>query len=195
MKRLYTLLIVLLAHGVAGAETFEGYLITKNGHRLTGRIGVIFYAEKTSNVVFINDFGTEYNIHPALVKGFVFEKNNQKQLYLSKMHREGWAFLRVLYHGEKMKLYQAPEEKTVIQLSGDLFEQTTVKLEEYWIETEGRPVYRLNKMSFKRKFRRLVEKNAPELAAKIGRKGYQFKDLLKVVEEYNKLAVADIKSL
>lgn len=195
MKRLYTLLIALLICGAASAGTFQGYLITKNGHRLTGRIGAIFYAERTSSVIFINDFGTFYDIHPALVRGFVIEKDNQKIVYLSKMHRRGWAFLRVLYHGEQMKLYQAPEEKTVLQLSGNLIQQSTFKTEEYWVEIADRQVYRLNKLSFKRKFRRLVENNAPELAAKIGKKGYQFKDLLKVVEEYNKTAIANVWSL
>ena len=121
-----------------------------------------------------------------LIKGFVFKKESKFVAYESKFSRKKkWRFLEVLLKGEGMSLYRSPIEKVTLTDNG-LFTQTrTYRSNEYWLEIRGRSPIRLNRMGYRKKFRRLMQKIAPELAQKIGKKGYRFKNILKIVEEYN----------
>lgn len=188
MKKLYCLLAFsLLITTLGAAESFKGYIVTLNGKRLTGYISTIFHSDYGSEIVFINDFGTPYNIHPALIRGFSFEKNTDRVFYESKYHHRKWLFLKVMYKGDGMNLYQAPEEKTTLSQFGSVLTQESRKNIEYWIETRVRGLVPLPRVGFKSRFRKIFRKTAPELAAKIGTPGYRFKDVLRIVEEYNKI--------
>jgi hypothetical protein len=186
MKKLYFIILSLILFSqVLSADVFRGYIVTKSGTHLMGYIGHIMHSNYRCDVVFINDFGTPYRIHPALIRGFVFKKGNEIAVYESKFDRRNWMFLKVLYKGEGMSLYKAPEERTQMALIGGRLQTTIVRSHEYWMELKGRQLMRIKRPGYKDRFRKLIEKHAPDLAEKIGQKGYKFKDIMKIVEEFN----------
>lgn len=185
MKRLYVLIIALffLSGSSLSAEEYKGYIITHSGIRLTGMIGTIFHSDFGSELTFINDFGTSYQIHPALIRGFAFRnEENLNILYESRYTKGSWIFLEVIYRGRDMSLYKAPEERVSIAHNFN-----TIQLEEYWVDVPGGNMVPLTRYRYKRRFRRLVKKSEPELAKKIGKPGYKFQDLVKIIEEFNRL--------
>lgn len=187
MKRLYLLLLIpFFFISSLQADAFKGYIVTLNGKRLTGYIGAVtFPKSKQSEVIFINDFGTPYQIKAQLIKGFVFIQGSDYRIYESKYDKKRWMFLQVLYKGEGMSLYMAPQERVRYEMNNGFFRTQSYNVEEYWLEVEDKAPIKLKRMGFKKKFRRLIARRAPELAAKIGTKGYKFSDLQKIIEEYN----------
>lgn len=184
MKRLYLIIISLVFfHSSSIAEEFKGYIITHSGIRLTGKISTIFHSDFGSELTFINDFGTSYQIHPALIQGFAFRNEEDLNiLYESRFAKGTWIFLEVIYRGKDMSLYKAPEERVSIAHGF-----STIELEEYWVDVPGGNMTPLTRYRYKRRFRRLVKKSEPEFARKIGKAGYKFKDLVKIIEEFNQL--------
>lgn len=184
MKRLYLLIFSLLfLYTSTSAEDYKGYIITHSGIRLTGLISTIFHSDFGSELTFINDFGTSYQIHPALIRGFAFRNNEDLNiLYESRFTKGTWIFLEVIYRGREMSLYKAPEERVSIAHGFN-----TIQLEEYWVDVPGGKMVPLTRYRYKRRFRRLVKKSEPELAKKIGKPGYRFKDLVRIIEEFNQL--------
>ncbi|PHN01432.1 hypothetical protein [Flavilitoribacter nigricans] len=192
MKRLYILIIGLLFfHTSTHAEDYQGYIITHSGIRLTGKISTIFHSDFGSELTFINDFGTSYQIHPALIRGFAFRNEDENNiLYESRFTKGSWIFLEVIYRGKDMSLYKAPEERVSIAHGFN-----TIELEEYWVDVPGGNMTPLTRFRYKRRFRRLVKKSEPELARKIGKPGYRFKDLVKIIEEFNRLQQKQLYNL
>ncbi|MCB9266168.1 MAG: hypothetical protein H6558_14150, partial [Lewinellaceae bacterium] len=111
MKQLYAILFAMLfaASGLCNGPA-RGYIVTKNGKRLTGYIGEVFHSQFRSVVVFINDFGSTYNIEAERIRGFVFFDNEGYTAFESKNFRGRWYFLRILEKGVALNLYQSPEE-------------------------------------------------------------------------------------
>lgn len=192
MKRLYILIIsFVFFHSSTFAEDFKGYIITHSGIRLTGKISTIFHSDFGSELTFINDFGTSYQIHPALIRGFAFRNENELNiLYESRFTKGSWIFLEVIYRGQEMSLYKAPEERVSIAHGFSMIE-----LEEYWVDVPGGNMTPLTRYRYKRRFRRLVKKSEPELAKKIGKTGYKFKDLVKIIAEFNRLQQEQLYNL
>lgn len=184
MKKLYFLLIGLFLFTPSlSAEDYKGYIITHSGIRLTGMISTIFHSDFGSELTFINDFGTSYQIHPALIRGFAFnEEEGKNTLYESRFCQGNWVFLEVIYRASEMSLYKAPEERLSIAHGFN-----KIQLEEYWVEIPGKAMVALTRYRYKRRFRRLVRKSEPELAKKIGKPGYKFNNLVRVIEEFNAL--------
>lgn len=187
MKRLYLLLLVpLFFISSLQAEAFKGYIVTLNGKRLTGYIGAVTYpSSKHSEVVFINDFGTPYQIKAQLIKGFVFVQGSDYRIFESKYDQKRWMFLQVLFKGEGMSLYRAPEERVRYDMSNGSIQTQSYSVEEFWLESNGKAPVKVKRMGFKKKLKRLIARRAPELAEKIGKKGYKFNDLIRIIEEYN----------
>lgn len=189
MKKLYTLFWLLLAVSTfATAGIYQGYLITHNNRILTGQIGTIYSGQQSSAVIFINDFGTPYNIRAELIKGFVYRDGEETFVFESKYSEKQWMFLQVVCKGESdgLNLYQTPAEKVALSLDNwGYVRSETVRDQEFWIEQQGKHPMRINRFRFKKKMRRLVNKQAPELAAKIGSPGYRFNDLVKIIEAFN----------
>ena len=94
-------------------------------------------------------------------------------------------FLQVLFKGEGMSLYRAPEEHVRYEMIDGFSQTQPYAVEEFWLETNGKPPVKVKRFGFKKKIKRLIARRAPELAEKIGKKGYKFNDLLKIIEEYN----------
>jgi hypothetical protein len=188
MKQLY-LLFLLVAFTVTNAagEVYRGYIVTKNRKQLTGYIGSITYIGQQTEVLFINDFGTPYNFRPELIKGFVFERNKEIFVYESLPTKNGRMFLQVLAKGNNISLYQSPKEKTAVFIARTGLQSQTYKTTEYWIQRRDRSVFRFKKWRYKKRLRALFRERAPDLAEKIGKKGYRFKDLPKIIQEYNEI--------
>ncbi len=194
MKKAFTLFLFI---GMAGCllattplpdlpEPQKGYIVTRNGKSLTGAIGNIFHTSYGSEVTFINDFGTIYQIHPFLIKGFVFKEKADMVTYESKYSQRKWLFLRVLHRGEYMSVYKSPEKKSVVNFTRVSFMAETVKNEEFWLELPGRNPTQIRRLGFKKQMRKLLKRKAPELAELIGSRGYRFKNLTAIAEAYNR---------
>lgn len=187
MKKLLLLATMLTIGKVASADgLYNGFILTKNGIRLTGKIGAIFYSDYRSEVVFINDFGTKYLISPQLIRGFAFTKDSTVA-YESKINDRSWCFLEVLQKDEGMSLYKSPIEKveTVRELSG--VKTYSITVHEYWLELKGKRPVLVRRLGFRRQLQKMLRKVAPELSEKIGSPGYRFRDLNEIVAEYNKI--------
>lgn len=187
MKKIHLLFsIAFLFSNLLSAAIHQGYLVTLNGKMLTGQIGAIYQGDNNSEVIFINDFGTIYNIRPELIRGFVFKKGPEFIVYESKFNEKRWMFLKVLFKGENLHLYQSPQE--IIQLVQNyrgFVNDYSYRPAEYFLEMEGKIPFKVKRIGFKKQMHRLLRKNAPDLADKIGDKGFHYKDLPKIVREYN----------
>ncbi len=191
MKQIYlTVLLAFIPLVYAFSFISSGYIITKNGVRLTGQIGLLNQTNQVSTVVFINDFGNIYTLQPELIAGFVFERDTSMQLFESKISSEErrWVFMKVLAKGNGLNLYSIVTEKEssmgVTEIDGD---QRKLKSMDYFLEARSKsklPI-RVQRMGFKRQMKELIQRRAPKLAAKIGSKGYRYRDILQIVEAYN----------
>jgi hypothetical protein len=164
----------------------RGYLITKNGKKLTGMISQVF---GENEIVFINDFGTPYKLHAALIYGFVVPQNGKNVFYASKYNGKVWRFMRLLHQGEGMNLYLAPVSRVLSHPSGHLgLRPPEVRFTNaYFVELKGRAPVRVSRGNFKGSMRRLLKKEAPQLAKKVGKRGYRFKNLEEIIEAYNEI--------
>ncbi len=196
MKYCYLLsLLFLICSFSQASDPVQGYLITKNGKKLTGKIGEIYFNQHGSQLVFMNDFGNVYNIHCALIRGFALQKGADMIYYETRYLRNTWYFMLVLYKGEQLSLYKAPqvhyEDYGPISLIKHSHDQPT----QFWIENQHYRMSKINRIGFRRKMRKLLKQNAPELAEKIGQPGYRYKNLVKIVDEFNQICQKNRKLL
>mgnify|MGYP000014605284 CR=1 len=189
MRQIYTFSILLLSFSLCwgqGQNALSGYIVTKNNYHLTGAIGLIEHSQVGSMVEFINDFGTPYYLHPALIKGFVFYEGPAVHAYESKYYRNTWMYLQVQYATENISLLQTPETMVKYQWEDGKVVSRTRKIVQYWVELPGDRIEPLNRIGFRWQIKKLVQEKAPRLARKIGKKGYRFKDLYTILEEYDR---------
>ncbi len=178
----------------ADEQTPRGYLVTKNGKKLTGSISEVF---GENQILFINDFGTPYKIHAALIYGFVINRQGKNIFYASKFSGKKWHFMQLLYKGESMNLYSAP----IIQLQNNAFNQfgggnpKLIHSDAFFVEINGRLPVQVSRVNFKKSMRRLLKTEAPELAKLIGSKGYRFKNLQEIILKYNEIIQKSLISL
>lgn len=182
-----TLVVTLLSASPRGADLRQGYIITKSNHHLTGYIGHITHTPYGSRVEFVNDFGTPYSLHPALIKGFVYLEGPALRHFESKVWRRQWLFLQVVYPGAEVRLLQSPESITTYELREGRLTSDTWEKTQYWLDLPNRRLTPIRRWGFRRDMRRLVEDVSPSLAEKIGRRGYRFRDLAKIIEEYDRI--------
>ncbi len=162
---------------------------------MTGQVGNINHTEYGTMVEFVNDFGTPYFLHPALIKGFVYQDGPIMQMFESKFWHNRWMFLRVILPGDNLRLLQAPEEVTSYEIINGRLTSQTQSVNEYWLEIPGKRIFPVKRMGFKRKMRRLVNDVSPTLADKIGSQGYRYRDLYRIVQEYNQQCELGIRRL
>lgn len=189
MRYIYTASIILLSFSLSWAQSpdaLTGYIVTKNNYHLTGSIGIIEHSHVGSMVEFINDFGTPYYLHPALIKGFVFYEGPAMRAYESKYYRNHWMYLQVQYSSENVSLLQTPETLIKYEWVNGQVAAREKRITQYWVELSGDRIQPLKRLGFRWQMRRLVEENAPRLARKIGKRGYRFKDLYNILEEYDR---------
>ena len=188
MRYIYLICVFSLSVGFASAQSpdaLTGYIVTKNNYHLTGAIGIIEHSEVGSMVEYINDFGTPYYLHPALIKGFVFYEGPAVHAYESKYYRDHWMYLRVQYAGKNINLLQTPEKIVKYEWQDGKVVSRSRKVVQYWVELPGDRIQPLRRWGFRSQMRRLMEEKAPRLARKIGKRGYRYPDLYKILEEYD----------
>ncbi|MCH2084099.1 MAG: hypothetical protein MK226_17010 [Saprospiraceae bacterium] len=189
MKKLYLTLVFsfILSIFCFADNFFHGYIITKNGKRLTGYFTEVIYTGYSSQVVFINDFGTSYEISPELIKAFVYRKKNDYLVYESKRLNTAWVFLKVIFKGDDLLLYRSPEYLTKFTVGYEKVEMQKFEANDFFIQKPGGKLKRLRKLNYRKRLRKLIRKRAPELAEKIGSKGYKFNNLFDIMLEYNEI--------
>ena len=191
MKQIYlALMITLIPATGAFALINSGYIITKNGIRLTGQIGVLNQTDELSTVVFINDFGNVYTLQPELIAGFVFKQDTTLRAFESKINSEErrWVFMQVLAKGKGLNLYSIVTERGSGRRSGFEEEEPVareLRVQNYYLEAKGKLPVRVQKVGFRRQMRDLLQRRAPKLARKIGSKGYRYRDILQIIVEFN----------
>lgn len=190
MKKLYFSFIFLLFTLVAiQAESFRGFLLTKDNYRLTGYINKIEYSLTGIVIQFTNDFGDRYNIFPNLVKGFGFtNEDGEQHRYVSYFHEGRWLFLRTSGTvAKRLQILYAP--KGPKEFVDDSFQGYLANpIAEFWLQLRGESLIAVERIGFRRQLRDYLGTTAPDLAIKIGKKGYRYRDLESIVEEYNKRA-------
>ncbi|MDX1666885.1 MAG: hypothetical protein R3350_06640 [Saprospiraceae bacterium] len=188
MRKLYLLCLLIVFTTVSSySRISSGYIITKSGTRLTGFIGDLYFSDHKSEVVFINDFGTPYSFSPRLIDGFVFQNGSELVVYESKYARQNWMFLKIIAKGKGINLYQSPEEKVDMLVRGGQMVVQTRSHREFWVENRGRNPQKVKRLGFRKQMRRLLKERAPKLAKKIGSPGYKYRNLEKIIEEYNEI--------
>lgn len=165
---------------------WPGYIVSKNGKKLTGHIGVMQHQSRTSTIVFINGFGDTYEIEAERIKGFAFEAQGRLYAFESKKLHQANRFLRILHKNGPMELFVLTYD------SGATWSYTLQTLpsiqRSYWVRLQGTDgMVKITRWGFRRKLRRLLRPMAPTLAEKIGQKGYRFDDMPRITEIYNHL--------
>lgn len=163
----------------------KGYLITKDEKFITGQVIAVNSTETSSELVFVNDFGDYYQIHPFLIKGFVFTEKEKVIQYESKFNGQYWMFLRIEVAGNGIRMYKT--DNIVYSMKSrfdDNYQKTQSVSKQIWLEQPNGTPFQIYILGF-RKTMRGVLADFPELAVKIGEKGYRYKNLKSILTEYN----------
>lgn len=188
MKKIYTIFFCLFLFSCTLFATQNpGFIITKDAKIITGKVADIFYSNWKSELVFINEMGRRYYFHPAVIHGFAIHKDGEMVQFESKYYKGTWRFLEVMEKGKKLSLYRSPMIKTQ-QATQKYGEEKVIsrKVNEYWLEAGLAIPVRVYPLGYKKKLREFMS-NQPRLVKKIGTEGYRFKNLEKIINEYNEL--------
>ena len=91
-------------------------------------------------------------------------------------------FLEPLIRNQSMNLFE--EVKTGYTPNGTSFVGGTSYSYSVYYSEKGSGTLRINKFEFKKTVSNLVS-DCPNLAKKVGNKGYKYNDMYNIVEEYN----------
>lgn len=168
-------------------QLFRGYIVTLDGKQLDGHIGAINRIHSAPYLYFRNDFGSDYNILPQLIRGFIFLEDTEKNIFESHYYRRKWLYLQLLYRRKEISLFQLPSIQINWIKNNDLVYAKPVKDKSLWLKIEDQKLIKINKTNFKRRMTKYLKNGAPSLAKKIGHAGYQFNDILIILQEYIQL--------
>ncbi|HHB52556.1 MAG TPA: hypothetical protein ENK75_05885 [Saprospiraceae bacterium] len=187
MIRCLLLLIVFpwSLHLSGQVDLFQGYLITLDGKRLGGQIGAINRVHNDFYLYFENDFGTDYNIRPQLIKGFSLFHDSFIYIYESHNYNGKWIYLQVIYPGDEILLYQTPNIQVNWIQDNERIQPYIPKHKRLWIKPKNHKITKINRLNYKRKLKKLFHVVAPKLSKKIGKPGYRFKNIFSIIKEYN----------
>jgi hypothetical protein len=171
---------------VAFGNAYRGFLVTKDGHQLTGYLNVLQYAPGGNIITFTNDFGDEYIIHPFLVSGFGFNYDGETMRFVSRRHEGMWFFLQEEIRGRSISLFRLPRG------GGHWVDDSMLRLfssppPEYYLEYGQGQFLGVPRMGYKRTLRQFFAETNPALADKIGSRGYRYRNLDTIVRECNEL--------
>ena len=183
MRQLYLLTVFLLSLSLS-AESYRGFLLTKDGYQLTGYLNVLQYSPGGNLITFTNDFGDEYHIHPFLVSGFGFNYNGESMRFVSRQHEGMWYFLQEEVRGRTISLFRLPKG------GGRWVDDSMLRFfstppAEYYLEYGQRQFLAVPRAGYKRNLREFFAEASPALAKKIGSRGYRYKDMHDIVREFN----------
>ncbi len=186
MRQLYPFFLFLLFSVSLSAASYPGFLLTKDGYKLTGYFNEISYIPTGNVMVFTNDFGDQYVIHPFLVEGFGFNLGGQSLRYVSRYHEGQWYFLREDISGKALTLYRLPDGSDR-WVDDSLLRLFVTPPPTYYLGYGKGEILPVPRNGFRRSLRDFFRESAPGLADKIGGKGYRYRDLTTIVEEFNAL--------
>ncbi|THH40329.1 hypothetical protein [Neolewinella litorea] len=183
MRQLY-LLVFLLLTATVSADSFRGFLLTKDGYQLTGYLNILQYAPGGSLITFTNDFGDEYTIHPFLVSGFGFNYRGKPLRFVSRRHEGLWYFLQEEVRGRAVSLFRLPRG------SGPWLDDRMLRVfssppPEYYFEYGQGKFLPIPRSGYKRNLRQFFRQASPQLADKIGSRGYRYRNMAEIVTEFN----------
>jgi len=184
MRKTTILLFLFCLSFSLGAESMRGFLLTKDDYQLTGYFSILEYSATGNLVTFTNDFGDVYSIHPMLVKGFGFSKDGTSFRFISRFHEGQWFFLHEEVPGRALSLYRLPDG------SNNWVDDSMLRLFQnppptYYFIYGDRKILPVPRAGFRRLLREFFSRANPELSAKIGKRGYRYRNLDLIVKEYN----------
>lgn len=105
--------------------------------------------------------------------------------------------MELLHKGEGMNLYSAPiiSVQNIISTRYRGSRQEFIQSDAFFVEIKDRLPVQISKSNFKNSMRKLLKKEAPELAQKIGSKGFRFKNLRNIILQYNEIVQKSLISL
>ena len=183
MRQLYLLVFFLLSLSLS-AESYRGFLLTKDGYQLTGYLNVLAYAPGGNQITFTNDFGDIYTIHPFLVSGFGFNYNGEPLRFVSRRHEGLWYFLQEDVSGRTVNLFRLPQGSSR-WIDDSMLRVFTEPPPEYYLEYGRGEFLAVPRSGYKRRLRDFIRTSSPELAGKIGKRGYRYKNMADIVRELN----------
>lgn len=189
MRPIYLIWLGLLLSGSLSAASYPGFLLTKDGYKLTGYLNVLSYAPTGNNITFTNDFGDQYTIHPFLVSGFGMNLGGAALRFVSRYHAGQWYFLQEDTPGRSIQLYRLPDGSDR-WVDDRLLRLFTNPPPTYFINYRAGDEERIlpvPRAGFRRNLREFFGQANPEFARKIGTKGYRYRDLSAIVEAFNQL--------
>ena len=187
--------ILLCAATSALAAEKKGFLVTNDSKRITGEIVSIYYSVLGCRVVFKNDYGTEYELNPYLIRAFVYEEEDGSMVrFESKFYKQRWYFLRVVEKGSAVNLYASPDQKNTAGNMWNVYKDVVRSVNEYWLEFPNEKLKRVYQGSYKKIMRKNFS-NYPGIAQKVGQDGYKLNDIKKIVREINELYKGDVKKI
>lgn len=184
MRSYFTCFLLLSVLGSVYADAYRGFLHTKDDLHLTGYINFIQYRTNGLVIQFTNDFGDQYIIEPNRVAGFGFETDDRVMRYVSFFNEGRWLFLRVVERGRKLSLYRVPDDNSS-WVDASTYQYLGSSLPDYWIRARNGDMIPIFRGGFKRTMRSLVA-DLPQLAGKIGSRGYRYRNLEAIISEYNR---------
>jgi len=186
-----TLGVLLVSMGSIQANPYRGFLIAKNGKQITGYIGGISSEGRLGRILFINDFGNLYIIEANQIRGFVYQKEEKLFFFESIWDEKRWKFLQMIFSGEEARLYKVPASQSApwadhfgLSLST---QAPSTGQGKYFIQLKDRPIRRIIPFRFKKRMKKLLGGQAPELAEKLGSPDYRFKNLESIVRELDEI--------
>ena len=143
------------------------------------------FSKSKTQIQFENDFGNTLIIHPATIYGFVFDDNGETSFYESKNLDGDWRFLKVEKRGQALSLYKSSERQLQFTNSNESPLVVEEKTPQIWLQFAGEQPFKIYRLSYKRVLRKKME-SFPDLAKRIGKRGFRFDDLSMIVGLYNK---------
>lgn len=183
---LLAVLLLLCSGTLLARDPGKDFLITLDGSKLTGVIKTIAFEKKKTQISFQNDFGTIYRVDASTIYGFAFEDAGEISLFESKFLNGEWQFLKVEKKGNALTVYTSSERQ--LQFVG--FNQSPIvvqdqKSPQLWLQFEGEQPFRVYRFNFRGVLKRKM-KSHPELAKRIGKRGFRYKNLSMIVDSYNR---------
>ena len=164
----------------------KGFLITLDGTKLTGFIKTVSFSKGKNQIHFENDFGDQFIIEPVTIYGFTFEENGETVLYESKYLSGEWQFLKVEKKGQALSLYNSAERQLQFSRTNESPIVVEEKNSQIWLQFAGKQPFKIHRLSYKGVLRKRMA-SYPDLAIRIGKRGFRYKDLSNIVDLYNKL--------
>ena len=179
------LLAILLPLGLQGNNPGKDFLITLDGTKLTGKIKHVTLKKGGSHIYFENDFGDTYNVYAATIYGFAFKEEGDMSLYESKQLNGVWRFLKVEKRGEALSLYKSSERQLQFTNTNESPIVVEEKNPQVWLQFKGEEPFKVYHLSYRRILRNKMA-SFPDLAKRIGKRGFRYNNLSMIVDLYNK---------